>query len=130
MAAKIGSLNVDLTLETARFNRNLQQTQTGMQRAKAQFMGAARAMAAAFTAGAVIQGVSTLRDMSIQAIETAGNLGEQAAALGVTTTALQEYRYAATQVNLSGDEMDNALAQLTRRTGDAAQGVAEIGAGL
>lgn len=57
-----------------------------------------------------------------QGLEYASSLGEVAQQLGVTTDALQEYRYAATQVGLSTEEMDQALAQLTRRAGEAANG--------
>src|SRR3546814_1906505 len=45
--------------------------------------------------------------------------------LGVSTRALQEYRYAASQAGIEQAEMDKALEQLTRRLGDAAQGVKE-----
>jgi len=57
-----------------------------------------------------------------QGLEYASSLGEVAQQLGVTTDALQEYRYAATQVGLSAEEMDQALSQLTRRAGEAANG--------
>ncbi len=128
--AKIGSLNIDLLLETFRFRRELDETETRMQRARAAFGEAARGMAAAFTVGAVVQGLATLREMSLEALEVAGSLGEQAAALGVSTTALQEYRAAAVEVGVSSDEMDTALAQLTRRVGDAALGTGEAGEAL
>ena len=41
---------------------------------------------------------------------------------GVSTKALQEYRFAATQVGLSSDEMDAALSKLTRTIGEADAG--------
>lgn len=55
-------------------------------------------------------------------LDYASSLGETAQQLGVTTSALQEYRYAATQAGLSQEEMDQALTQLTRRIGEAANG--------
>lgn len=67
-------------------------------------------------------GVSTLLRAAQAGLEYASSLGEQAQQLGVTTDALQVYRYAATQVGLSSEEMDQALSQLTRRIGEAASG--------
>src|SRR3546814_18014757 len=58
-------------------------------------------------------------------LDYASSLGEVAAQLGVSTRALQEYRYAASQAGIEQAEMDKALSQLTRRLGDAAQGVKE-----
>lgn len=67
-------------------------------------------------------GVQVITDLISKGLEHASALGEQAAQLGVTTDALQEYRYAASQAGLSNDEMDQALSQLTRRIGEAANG--------
>ena len=79
----------------------------------------AKAAAVAFYGSLVYEKVS----QAITAgLEYASSLGEVAQQLGVTTDALQEYRYAATQSGLSQDEMDQALAQLTRRAGEAANG--------
>jgi hypothetical protein len=55
-------------------------------------------------------------------LEYASSLGEVAQQLGVTTDALQEYRFAATQAGLSQEDMDQSLSQLTRRIGEAASG--------
>lgn len=55
-------------------------------------------------------------------LDYASSLGEMAQQLGISTNALQEYRYAATQVGLSSEEMDQALSQLTRRIGEGASG--------
>ena len=77
--------------------------------------GAAIAFAGALVMEKLGQAIS-------QGLEYASSLGEVSQQLGVTTDALQEYRYAATQAGLSQDEMDQALAQLTRRAGEAASG--------
>ena len=53
-------------------------------------------------------------------LDYASSLGETAEQLGVSTKALQEYRYAASQVGIEQAAMDKALAQGTRRLGDAA----------
>lgn len=77
--------------------------------------GAAIAFVGAIVIDKMVQAVT-------QGLEYASSLGEVAQQLGVTTDALQEYRFAATQVGLSQEEMDQALAQLTRRAGEAANG--------
>ena len=77
--------------------------------------GAAIAFAAAVSVDALARAITS-------GLDYASSLGEVAQQLGVTTDALQEYRYAATQVGLSQEEMDMALAQLTRRAGEAASG--------
>lgn len=88
------------------------------QRLKAGF-DMAKAAAVAF-AGAMV--VDQVWQAAKAGLEYASSLGEVAQQLGVTTEALQEYRYAATQVGLSSEEMDQALSQLTRRAGEAASG--------
>lgn len=90
-------------------------------------MNAALATGMSAAKGAAIGFVSSISvDTVIRAtmagLEYASSLGETAQQLGVTTAALQEYRYAATQVGLSAEEMDQALSQLTRRIGEAQSG--------
>ena len=67
-------------------------------------------------------GVSTVVNAIEKGLEYASSLGEVAQQLGVTTNALQEYRYAGSQAGLATEETDQALSQLTRRIGEAASG--------
>ena len=122
MSALIGALRVTLGIDTAALEQGLNRAQSRMSGVGAAMQSAGRMIAGALAGGAVLQGLATLRDMTQAAVDSAGAIGEQAQALGVTTDALQEYRYAATQVGLSTEQMDTALAQLTRRTGEAASG--------
>ena len=129
MASLIGQLKVVLGLETAAF-------ETGAKRAaaqvdhfgsKAEKMGyqigtMGKALGAAAVAFAGSQIFSTLKDLTMRGLDYASSLGEQAQQLGVTTDALQEYRYAASQVGLESADMDQALSQLTKRIGQAAEG--------
>lgn len=65
-------------------------------------------------------------DMLVGAIkdglEYASSLGEISQQLGVTTHDLQLYRFMATQVGVSQDEMDGGLQKLTKSLGEAATG--------
>lgn len=129
MASIIGALRVTLGLETAAF-------ETGAKRAEARAKALGNdaealgqrigATSKAFiAAGAAIVGsqvFAQVQRLVTQGLEYASALGEQAQQLGVTTKALQEYRYAGSQAGLTSDEMDTALSQLTRRLGEAANG--------
>lgn len=79
----------------------------------------AKAAAVGFVASI---GVEAITRAISSGLEYASSLGEVAQQLGVSTNALQEYRYAASQAGLSSEEMDQALGQLTRRIGEAASG--------
>jgi len=61
-----------------------------------------------------------------KSIETADAIGKTADKLGVTTTALQEYRYAAERSGVETKTLDMALQRFTRRTAEAAQGKGEL----
>jgi hypothetical protein len=77
--------------------------------------GAAIGFAASVGVEAIVGAIKT-------GLDYAASLGEVAQQLGVTTAALQEYRYAGSQAGLSTEEVDQALSQLTRRIGEAAEG--------
>jgi hypothetical protein len=125
----IGALRVMLGLDSAQFESGARRVRGKSGELTSSFgtlrgsIGAlGTALASALAGGAALNALNNLRDMTRAAVDSAGAIGEQAQQLGVTTDALQEYRYAATQVGLSAEEMDTALAQLTRRVGDAAGG--------
>jgi hypothetical protein len=75
--------------------------------------------AAAFVAA---NALNVITDQISKGLEYASSLGEVAQQLGVTTNALQEYRYAGSQAGLEQGEVDQSLQQLTRRLGEAANG--------
>ncbi len=75
--------------------------------------------------GAAIAGsqiVGKLADMAKAGLEHASSLGEQATQLGVSTSALQRYRYMATQVGIEQTEMDKGLSKLSLSLGKLALG--------
>ncbi len=77
--------------------------------------GAAVGFIASLGVDAVVQAVKA-------GLDYASSLGEVAQQLGVTTDALQEYRYAGSQAGLATEEIDMALGQLTRRIGEGVNG--------
>lgn len=130
-ATLLGSLLVSLGLESTQFDRNLgrskkeitgfQKTVQGLNKTMLGLKTAFAALAGAMVVGAAI-------DLTKRSLEYASSLGEVALQLGVTTKALQEYRYAATQTGIEQGEMDKSLARLSRTIGEAAGGSKEAAA--
>ena len=104
---------VDNTL--SRVERSTNRMSTALSSGLGAAKGAAIGFISAISVDAIIRATTA-------SLEYASSLGETAQQLGVSTAALQEYRYAATQVGLSAEEMDMALSQLTRRIGEAQAG--------
>lgn len=67
-------------------------------------------------------GVSTFVNLAKGGLEYASSLGEVSQQLGVSSKALQEYRYIATQVGIDQDKMDAGLQRLTKSIGQAREG--------
>lgn len=118
----LAQLKVVLGMDTGPFQTSAIKAQREAKTMAASIQTAGRNIAAAGVAIAGSAIAQQLYQMAKAGLEYASALGETAQQLGVTTNALQEYRYAATQVGLSSEEMDQALGQLTRRIGEAAQG--------
>lgn len=63
--------------------------------------------------------------LGLRAIKTADNIGKTADKLGVATSELQEFRFAAEQAGISQQTLDMGLQRFTRRAAEAAQGMGE-----
>lgn len=122
MATKLGSLLIEMGLDSSKFVSGLQRSErqmSGFQRNVTTGAGAVKAalagMVAVVTAGAFQQAIQ-------RGMDYASSLKEQAMQAGVSAAALQEYRFAATQAGLTAEQMDTALTRLTRTIGQAANG--------
>jgi hypothetical protein len=114
----IGQLRILLGLETAQFetgSRKVKKELSSMRTSAELLTGALKKIGVALTIGALVE---TTR----RALEYAASLGETAQQLGVTTAALQEYRYIGTQVGISQEQMDKSLAKLSVTMGKARDG--------
>lgn len=125
----IGRLSVTLGLDTASFETNARRaakttrdTGDGMEALGAKVGTAGRALIGLGAAMAGSQLIQSLKNLTVEGLKHASALEEQAMQLGVTTNELQEYRYAASQAGIESGEMDQALAQLTKRIGIAGTG--------
>lgn len=134
MAGEIGALRVTLGANTANFEQ-------GMRRASGVARRSGRDMENSYIrlTQSGVRAFSTLRTTILAAgaviaanfirhnLEMVGSLGEVSQQLGVTSRDLQVYRYIATQVGVSQEEMDRGLQRLTRSIGEAAHGVGNAG---
>lgn len=122
MGEVIARLAVSLDLQTAAFEKGAQQASGAVGKLKNTMTKVGGALAGALALDTIVGGLQQLRAATRDAIDAVGGLGEAASQIGVDTSSLQEFRYIATQVGLSAQEMDAGLSQLTKRLGEAAQG--------
>lgn len=118
----IARLSVALNLETAAFERNVGKAKREVSGFQSHVSKAGAAVKTAVVGMLGVFAVDRIIEMGRASLEFAANLGEQAAAAGTTTKALQEYRFVATQVNVTQEEMDKGLAKLSITLGQAANG--------
>lgn len=121
--AVIGSLRVDLGMNSAQFQRGLKGAETGMQRiakvAKVSFAAVGVAAGAAVAAlGVAVKG----------AIDNADELSKTAQAVGTSTEALSRLDWAARLSGVSLDELSGGLERLSRNMLDVSQGAGETAA--
>jgi hypothetical protein len=125
MAANlIGSLLVSLGLDDAKFRSGLTDAQKTLRRTESQFkkMGSTFSSVGRNMSLVMAPIAAGLIAAAKHGLDYASSLGEVAQQVGVTTRELQEFRYAASQVGVSQDEMDKGLAKLSVTLGKAAGG--------
>lgn len=122
----LASLRVLLSADTAAFS-------TGMSKARREAATSAGAINKSLAgikggivgaAGGIIAGltIGALANLTKRGLDYAASLGETAQQLGVTTEALQVFRYAATQVGMSQQEVDTSLKKLSDSIAEAGRG--------
>ncbi|HEX8415313.1 MAG TPA: hypothetical protein VF637_15740 [Sphingomicrobium sp.] len=131
-SSTIGALRVVLGLDSAQFSTGAKAAenraeQMGLKigRSMRGAAGGVSDLARTINGLTTVVGAGTVLVLASQALDYASSLGEVSQQLGVTTKDLQEYRYAASQVGISSEEMDKALAKLTVTMGQARDGVAK-----
>lgn len=119
-------LSVRLSVDNAQQARQ-ELTQTGeagdraFQRIVTGAQGASRALSLLGPALSALS-VGALANFARRAADAVGGLGELADQAGVSTDALQAFRFAAIEVGLRNEDLERGLAILTRRIGEAATG--------
>lgn len=124
-SALIGALRVTLGLDSAAFEKGVDRSiknMDAMGRAGFRTGRALRGLAGiAASVGVALAGVFSVQLVK-SSLDYAASIGEVASALGVTQKELQVYRHAATQVNLTQEELEKGLAKLTLTIGKAGAG--------
>lgn len=126
----IARLSVHLGLETSAFEKGSKRAENRMSGFQKNMQRTSNAVKTAFVGMLGVFAVDQIVSVARAGLEYASSLGEVASQLGVTTKALQEYRYAASQSGIEQSEMDQGLAQLTKRLGAAANGAKAPAAAL
>lgn len=128
--AQIGSLVIDLIAETASFNANVVKAANTLNSNAAKMTRAVdsiqKKMDGLRNAGQALAGVLAVRELTgavDRALDYAASLGEVSQQIGVTVKDLQTYRYIGSQVNVTQEEMEKALAKLSVTAGQAALGL-------
>jgi hypothetical protein len=142
--ATIGQIRVDLSANSASFSRDMKKAsaavrsnsakinkslgtmERGFLKVQRSASNMAKGMFSLRTALGVVAGTGGLGLLVKNSIEAADSIGKTADKLGITTSALQEYRFAASQSGVETKTLDMALQRFTRRVGEAAQEKGEL----
>lgn len=124
LRARIDQLEADLRKAEAATKKT---SRTMKQNFKAVASSLKRVKVNAAAAAAVISGIAggAVVNLARQAIATANNLGDVAQKLGISTTALQEFQFAANQSGVSSETLNMGLQRFGRRAAEAAAGTGE-----
>lgn len=115
MAAKIGSLHVNLDLDTARFQAGLQKSQSQLSGFQAGMARVAKAVGGLMVADALV-GIAS------NAFEMASSMSEAATRVGLSVEALQELRVAANASGVSNEQLESSMGRLNVALGDLQAG--------
>lgn len=119
---KLTKSSKDFAKETKKSSDSVSKSGKGLSGVLTTLKGNIVAMAAA-AAAAAVGGLALLAKTSISTLD---NIGKTADKLGVTTDALQELRFAASQAGVAQRTFDMALQRLSRRVAEAAKGQGEL----
>lgn len=122
MSDPIAKLLVTLGMDSTEFSRGAKRALDDVSTMRSKISSAAGVIKGAVGGMITAMALDRIADLAMKGLEYASSLGEVAAQLGVTTKALQQYRYIASQVGIDQETMDKGLAKLTIRIGQAASG--------
>ena len=137
MAEAIGSLRAELGLAVARFEKDMgravKAVRSGSSRMKRAFGGAraaslkfAKSLFSMRTAAVAAAGTAGLFFLVKRAIDAADAIAKTADVIGISTKALQEYRFAAGLVGSSNEALDKGFKQLSKNIGELRAGTGSL----
>lgn len=121
-SAQIGNLAVNLTLETAAFQKGATIAERRAVSMGQKFSGAAKSFGGFASALGIGIGVGALVGITKSAFDMASALDESAQKMGVTVEALQHLNLAAEQSGISQESLAGAMAKLNKNMGLLQQG--------
>lgn len=110
----------------SRGNRAARNLETTFTRLGGSLKGIAGSFAGAFAGGFAIGGLAQLPQLIRSTVASAAGIADVADKIGLTTERLQELRFAADQSGIEASELDGAMAQFSRRVGEAAAGGGDL----
>lgn len=151
MAEKLGSAVLELRTDDSKFTKGVKRAQTGAKKldrslgktqraAKKLGTGLAslggrlaklgRSMASLRGAAVLAAGVAGLGLMIKRSLDAADKIGKMADAIGISTKALQEYRFAAGLSGVETGKLDQALLKATKNIGELGRKSSELDTAL
>ena len=116
--ASLGKATIDLELEYAKVSKALDVVNKRIGRFESKMKKASNRLKAVFSIGAVVAFGSAVK----KTFDELDKIGKVADKLGITTTKLQELRFAAEQTGVASNTLDTAVQRFTRRLGEAVEG--------
>lgn len=137
MAQKVGGLFVSMAASSARFAKDMVKARVAAQKSSggiskgfkgAQRSGAQLTQSMGKLKGGIIAaaGPAAMLLLIKRSIDVADKTAKVADKIGLSTDALQEYRFAASLAGVEQSALDMGLQRFVRRAGEAAQGVGEL----
>lgn len=117
-SAMIGNLAVNLTMETAAFQKGANIAEKRAEAMRSRFAAAGKSVAGLGAALGVGIGVAAISSLARNAFEMASALDESSQKMGVTVEALQELNLAAEQSGVSQETLAASMGKLNRSLGD------------
>jgi hypothetical protein len=140
MAAPIGALTADLTVESASFVRDLGKASRAMNSSSAKMNRALGGMDRAFAKverqakafGVAIAAAATagLVALAKRSLDTADAIAKTSRNLGLSTDQLQEFRHAAELSGVGVKTMESSMLAFVKRVGEAKAGMGPLVSGL
>ena len=128
--ATIGSLAVQLTANTARFQRGLRQAQ---RRTRSFSLAVRKSLSVVTKFGSVLTGVAVGGGLAVlvkRSLDAVDALAKTSDKLGITTEQLAALRLAAERTGVETSKLEMALQRMVRRISEAAMGTGEAVAAL
>lgn len=126
MAAKAGRLQIQLEMQVAKLQSDLDKANRAIENSALKwaktFATVGAAFAGGFVAGAVMEGIRTLNDQLGQVMERVDAIADGAKRVGLSAEQFQELGYAAEQSGLSMADLEKSLVKMQRGFGDASEG--------